>query len=121
MPCACGPSAGDAATQRFDSYFQARPPVFSLIALRMPELVEKKRRPYPIAGGNSTRFAARNSQTGRNGGRSGRSIARVRAGVSPYIGHSMPSGGFGAGAIVGTNSTVGEPRTLPSSRRRWTT
>jgi hypothetical protein len=44
VPRACGPIAGDAATQRCISRRHARLPVSSLIAVNAPEFVEKKSR-----------------------------------------------------------------------------
>ena len=58
VPCACGPIAGDAATQRCARYFHAYLPVFSLTAANVPAFVEKNNRSKPIEGGNSTRLPA---------------------------------------------------------------
>jgi hypothetical protein len=41
VPCMYEPIAGEAATQRPERYFQARLPVFALIAANLPEFVEK--------------------------------------------------------------------------------
>src|SRR4051795_3406382 len=86
VPCLYGPSAGDAATQRFVRYFHARLPVSMFTATNLPEFVEKYRRPKPIAGGNSTRLPAPYHQIRRYGGRIPSVTARVCSVSKPYCG-----------------------------------